>query len=390
MKIAFHFDGEHSSLGGFYGWKIEKIFFELLLRSRNLSLSSKIFEGDLLLESMAYESDGQDNNCRSFNPDKYRDIIRNWIRPKHTVWSSLIYARINSTLEESGCIFVVGFETLEESMAEYVDEQLLKESEAYLGALEVDDGSELHWQLYSNRMAMRYRIRDRDISIFWDGVNEDSKNDGYQEDFKKLGFKNVKFESLNGRYTIFDEYNNFEQSRRVAEWKKLCGNYLAFITDDIAHGLGDAAPELGNKLWSMLKTFNEAETNEQYAQVTASCRRTIEYISDQLFPPIDGEVEGRKVGKNQYRNRLLAFADNERRSDTNIDLICISTEALKDQLEKLSDLANKGVHAEVYRTETRRCLLRTIMLLDDIVSLKVGSFEIKSKLDFGDFFNQIF
>lgn len=387
MKVAFHFNGDHSSLGSSYGGKIEKLFFDLLIESRNLNLSSKILAGDLLIVSMAYETN---QSLSTFNPDKYCEIVNNWLKPKHTVWSSMITQRVMDSVKVGGNIFVVCFETIEERIAEYIDDQLLKKSDAYLGGLEVDEASQVHWKLYSNAMYRRYRVRDKDISIFWDGMNQDSKDSELMKELRKLGFKNVTFESLNGKYTIFDEYDNFEQSRRVGEWKRICGDYLAFITDDIAHGLGDALPDLGNRLWSMLKTFNDAETNEQYAQVTASCRRIIEYVSDQLFPPIEGGLEGRKLGNQHYRNRLLAFADKERKSDTNIDLILVSTKTLSEQLEKLTNLANKGVHAEVYRSETRRCLLRTIMLLDDIISLKVGGFDINPKLDFGNLFNQLF
>lgn len=130
-----------------------------------------------------------------------------------------------------------------------------------------------------------------------------------------------------------------------------------------------------------MKTFKDAETNEQLAQVTMSCRRIIEYITNCIFPPTNGEHKGYKLGTKEYRNRLLAYADKERQSDTNIDLIVVSTEMLKEQLNKLSDLVNKGVHTEIYRHEARRCLLRTILLLDDIISLKADAFKIKIKID---------
>jgi hypothetical protein len=68
-------------------------------------------------------------------------------------------------------------------------------------------------------------------------------------------------------------------------------------------------------------------------------------------------------------------------SDTNIDLICASTALLGEQLEKLGNLVNKGVHAEVSRQEARRCLLRTIMALDDILSLKRGALWAVDKSD---------
>ncbi|MGO4376407.1 hypothetical protein AB4Z21_37770, partial [Paenibacillus sp. MCAF20] len=146
--------------------------------------------------------------------------------------------------------------------------------------------------------------------------------------------------------------------------KKRSSNLLAFLSDDVVTRLSDAAPELGNKLWATLKTFNDAETEEQYAQVTTSCRRIIEYVADSLFPPIDEQHEGRKLKGPHYKNRLLAFADIERRSETNIDVVVASTNLLSEQIDKLVNLVNKGVHTEVYRDEARRCLIRSIMLLD--------------------------
>lgn len=287
-------------------------------------------------------------------------------------------------------IFIICFETIEMQLADDLDDELWEKSKAYLGAMEVDDASYVHWFVYSNSIGARYRINNETASIFWDGTSEESKDESTSERLIQLGFKDVSFESLNGKYTIFDEYHDFKHARSVAEWKRHCGNMLAFIADEVAHKLGDTAPDLGDKLWAALKTFNEAETNEEFSQVTASCRRIVEHISDELFPPIEEEVEGHKLGKSQYRNRLLAFVDKTRKSNTNIDLICVSKENLIGQIEKLSKLANKGTHSEVYRVETRRCLLRTIMLLDDIISLKVGAFEIKPKLNSDDMFRQVF
>jgi hypothetical protein len=325
---------------------------------------------------------------QGLNQDKYFQIIDIWLHPDNTVWSSMIITKLMQALKNE--IFIICFETIEMQLADYLDNKLRESSEAYLGAIEVDDASYVHWFVYSNSIRPRYRINNKNASIFWDGFNEESKDKSKIERFTKLGFKRVGFESLHGRYTIFDEYYNFDHARRVAEWKKNCGNLLAFIVDGVAHRLGDTAPALGNKLWAALKTFNEAETNEEFAQVTASCRRIVEYVSDELFPPIEGEVEGRKLGTKQYRNRLLAFADETRKSDTNIDLIWVSTKTLSEQMERLSDLANKGIHSEVYRIETRRCLLRTVLLLDDIISLKIEAFEIKTKLNFDDILDQVF
>jgi hypothetical protein len=390
MKVAFHFDAHHDELGCNYGAEAEKRLFNILLSRRNLNLTSKVLTGDLLLCTMAYEVEtvSATGQTSKFNPDLYQKIVDHWLRPLNTIWYSMISDRLERALK--GTIYVVCLEKVEMKMAEYIDEKLKISSNSYVGGLEVDDSSPMHWQLYSNFISPSYRVTNMNASIFWDGISEEAPDEFRVQRFKDIGFKKVGIESLNGRYTIFDEYHDFDHARRVAEWKKTCGGLLAFIADDVAHSLGDAIPDLGDKLWSALTTFNEAETTEQFAQVTASCRRIVEYVSDQLFPPVEGEVDGRKLGTKHYRNRLLAFSDEARRSDTNIDLILVSTKTLSDQMEKLANLANKGVHAEVYRSETRRCLLRTIMLLDDICSLKAGAFEVKTKLNFDDFYDSMY
>ena len=156
---------------------------------------------------------------------------------------------------------------------------------------------------------------------------------------------------------------------------------LGFVADSVVTRLGDAVPDIGDRLWSALRTFDQAETTEQLSQVAATCRRIIEHVADRLFPPKEAVTDGRKLGSQHYRNRLLAFADQARRNDTAIDLICVSTDALNEQITRLLAVAQKGTHAEVYRSETLRCLLRTILLLDDLVALARGRFHIRPDLD---------
>ena len=195
----------------------------------------------------------------------------------------------------------------------------------------------------------------------------------------------MSWESLNGRFSIFDRYDNFEHAQHVAEWKRDCGQLLGFIADSVVSRLGDAVPDLGNRLWSALRTFDQAETTEQLSQVAATCRRIIKHVADRLFPPVETVTGGHPLGPTHYRNRLLAFADQARQDDTEIDLVCANTDALNEQIARLLAVIQKGIHAETYRAETRRCLLRTILLLDDLVALKHGAFQIRPDLDFGPF-----
>ena len=163
---------------------------------------------------------------------------------------------------------------------------------------------------------------------------------------------------------------------------------LGFIADSVVSRLGDAVPDLGDRLWSALRTFDRAETTEQLSQVAATCRRIIEHVADRLLPPRETVANGPKLGPTHYRNRLLAFADQEQRSATAIDLVCVSTDALDQQITRLLDVVQKGIHTEIYRAETRRCLLRTILLLDDLVALKQGTFQIRPDLGLGPFLSK--
>jgi hypothetical protein len=377
MKIAIHFNADHPFLNtGYYGVPIHKETFSTLLQYRTLNISSKVFIGDLLLTNLAYDYEQTDNGMKGyFNKEKYLEIINQWVFTGNNIWREFSYEKIEEAIRCN--VFAICFENIDYNLAEFLHTKL-QVFPPYLGSLEVDETSEIHWELYTHSLSPKYRITNEKLNLFWDGYNDESKDHGWLGFLAKCGFKKVGFESLEGKYSIFDKYHNFKHARRVAEWKKRSSNLLAFLSDEVVTRLSDAAPDLGNKLWAAFKTFDDAETEEQYAQVTASCRRIIEYVADCLFPPTDEEHEGRKLKDKHYKNRLLAYADIERRSETNIDVVIASTNLLSEQIDKLVNLVNKGVHTEVYREEARRCLIRTVMLLDDFISLKKDPFRIKA------------
>ena len=308
-----------------------------------------------------------------------------WFQHAENVWHRFT-KRIRLIAETES--FVVCFESVGREFAGGLHERLFG-VEGYLGAVEVDDTTELHWHSYSDALVLKYRIMDDRIAIFYDELNEDPPSEEEMSiETKRLlgiGFSQVKFENCAGHHSIFDRYHNYKHARRIAEWKAKYGDLLGYMVDDVICRLGDAAPDLANRLWAALSTFEAAETDEQYAQVSATCRRIIEYVADMLFPPTVGVREGRKLGESNYRNRLLAYVGEQAASRTNLEVIASSMELFAKHVEKLQDLANKGVHSDVQREGARRCMLRTVLLLDDIISLKPDSFPIRSDLDFSIF-----
>lgn len=378
MKIAFHFKCTGDEPGN-YSLPFEEEIILALKNHPRINVSTKWFLGDLIFFDLASDRiENKDGYTLKPNKEKFVYVVNKWLNPETSIFQKIDQKKLVDAI--NGTIFCIGAENLDIDAINFVHEKLLS-FDKYIGAQEVDETSEIHWRLYSLYMGPRYRqVKDK-FYIFWDGICEDSKRENLLEVWSKKGFSAVEHESLSGRYTLFDGYHNFEHARRVAAFKKRTGYLLGYLVDDLISKLQDSCIEIGNKFWAALNSFERAETIEEYSHVATSCRRIIEYVTDNLFPPTDDEPNGFKLGKSNYRNRLLAFADKERKSDTNIDLISVSTKMLAEQLEKLSNLQNKGVHSEVMREEARRCLIRTIMILDDVLALKKDQFQTKINFD---------
>jgi len=163
-----------------------------------------VLTGDLLLSSLAEDVRG---NAHYFNADKYQKIITLWLHPENTIWARMIDDRLEPALSKT--IFTICFETIDLQLAIDLSDKLHNISDVYLGALEVDEASPVHWSLYSNFIGPRYRIINRRATVFWDGFSEDSKDFGSLERLRTLGFQQAEFESLNGRYTLAFPFYEF-------------------------------------------------------------------------------------------------------------------------------------------------------------------------------------
>lgn len=381
MKVAFHFNADDPSLGCLYGETVNKMVFNAILRKRNLNLMSKVFIGDLLLdvcasEAVVKESD-EEHTCISYRMDDSRrlEIFEKWLTVSFKSWNTLDAQKLIASSDNN--IYVVCFESIDNNNAKFLD-NALKNEPSYLGAVSINEASAIHWNLYGSMLIPLGRIVNRQFTLFYDEDRE-----AFEPDIAGVSaFDKVGTEKLNFKYTIFDKYHDYQHARRIAEWKDKCGSMLAFVADEAVSRLLDVTPEIGDKLWSALTCFESAETNEQYAQVAVSCRRIFEYVVDAVAPVSDHPTDtGHSIKKEKYKNRLFEYARQCKMSDTNIDTITIAADNLSLQWNKLHELANKGVHAEVYRSEVRRCFIRTILLLDDIIAMHPQPFDIRTDID---------
>jgi len=372
MKVAYHF--KCADIQGRYDKKFYELLFCELLNLKEPFISTKVLTGDLVLYDCLDKFD---------TPN---DLIFNLFQIKGDNWKRIIIEKYQCFIEEN--VFVICFETLQKEVADKIH-NCLKREPNYLGAFEIINSLELHWWLYGECIGPHFRILDNEVNILLHTENEEGQEtfEHFKELLAKVPFKRVNKELSNYRYSLLDDNHNYENAKRAAEWKKSTESIFETITDQIISKLTDAAPELTDRLWTINNTFLNAQTGEQYALAMTSCRRLFEYITDCLFPAQDKIVDGHSLQKDKYKNRLFEFAKRELRSETNIDLIVTNTVSLFNEWEKLYELSNKGVHSEPHRQECRRCIIRTILLLDDLITIKKTPFEtnVKAESFFNDF-----
>ncbi|MFR4273961.1 MAG: hypothetical protein ACLURQ_19240 [Bacteroides thetaiotaomicron] len=366
MKVAYHF--KCTDIRERYDRLFYKTVFNNLLSFKESFISTKILVGDLLIYDYIHKS----GNAYAF--------LNYLFQVENDIWRRIIDDKVNYFVEQD--IFVICFETISKEIAAKLHNSLLQE-EHYLGAYEIDNSVELHWWLYGECIGAKFRILNKDLNVFID--NDEIEQIEYAKEmidfFQTLLFDNVNTELSNYRYSLFDDKHNYENAKRAAEWKKGTESLFATITDEIIAKLTDTAPDLTDKLWAINQSFLYAQAGEQYAQAMTSCRRVFEYVTDCLFPATNEVIDGHSLKKDKYKNRLIEFANRELRSETNIDLIVANTVSLFDEWNKLYELSNKGVHTDPHRQECRRCILRTILLLDDLIAIKRTPFQVNVKTD---------
>ncbi|HMN39656.1 MAG TPA: hypothetical protein PKE29_02350 [Phycisphaerales bacterium] len=374
MKVAFHFD-ENALDGG--DMAIKAVLAGV--RAANKHAHTKVFTGTLLFSQAATRYSTQGNTTVGrMDTELFKELVHEWAYPHPLRWHALLgHARAKALRSE---VFAVCLETIDATTAAVIDRRMEHEIGAvYLGALEVDESIPAHLGAY--QLCAFGRVVGSSAWLFWDGVSPDSKFPYHMDWFRNAGYDPVEWESLAGRYTIFDRDHGPEQSVRAAYSRQWLRELFDGIVDHAMPRLADGAPDVPEKLWSVTRAFREAEVAEQASHVAVSCRRIIDQVADALFPPAPKTPEGIDLGPNKYKNRLIEYLKQHRVADTERDLIVATMDATWLELDSLDKLAHKGVHAHVGHAQARRCLLRTILLLDDLVAVRKSSLPIKVRPD---------
>jgi hypothetical protein len=219
--------------------------------------------------------------------------------------------------------------------------------------LEVDYCYGPHLALFRNSMVTRYRIEGTSCRVFFSMGEEDDRPKHQLIAMRKLGYTDVGWEDRGAHGTIFDDFDTLEHFQRIANFRKAVTPHLAGGADEafeLVMVLEDLNPQLFNALGAGVAALERAKNEEDIAQAAISCRRYMERLADVLFPARSSDHNGRKVGKDQYRNRLWAFiADN---APGNLARMT----GLGKEVDRLIAEFNAGLHSDQEKSRLLRAL----------------------------------
>ncbi|WP_029655332.1 hypothetical protein [Marinobacter daepoensis] len=325
MHVAFLFDSDDPKYNGFYGVPIRnEILGTNVLQESGRHM--KVYIGDVLTFSKA-------------NDKPHYVELSEKIYFSHK-FQKLDVKRIRDTYFQK-TIFVWVIENITTSIANRLHEAL-KTNSAYLGMHGVELAFPLHLVFYRNLIGSQYRLLGDSTKIFYTMNEEDGKDHSEIDALKSLGFKEVEWEDNGARQTIFDDFDTPEHFKQVFEFKKAISPYLQEEENEaseLAMLLEDLNPKLFDTLGAAVRAANRAVNEEDYAHVGLSGRRFFEKMANVLFPPQKDLFKGRKVGKSEYKNRLIAFIDA---SVTNSDDLL----RLGKETDRLIEAMNSALHGD--------------------------------------------
>jgi hypothetical protein len=181
---------------------------------------------------------------------------------------------------------------------------------------------------------------------------------------------------------------NYAQSKKIfVSLKAAIHNYatdmyLALELGDIAQDIFEGArneidtfvrahcPKAAEKLVAINERMAD-DSSESRASALTSCRRLLMTVADSLFPPsedgwTDSSGKVRKVGVEQYKNRLLAYIATRCSSDGSTAILESELEFLAARLDAIYEKTCKGVHIDVSSEEARLAVIHTYLFIGEI------------------------
>ncbi|MHC2462112.1 AbiTii domain-containing protein [Bradyrhizobium embrapense] len=165
--------------------------------------------------------------------------------------------------------------------------------------------------------------------------------------------------------------------------------FLAIELGDVAQDIFETArrdvdnfvrahcPKAAEQLIAINERMADHSTESRTAALT-TCRRLLMTVADSLYPAKtedwkDTSGKARKVGQEQYKNRLLAYLADLKHQDSSQAVVTAGLEHLAARLDAIYDKTCKGVHVDVSEQEARLAVIHTYLFIGELASATVAA-----------------
>jgi len=140
--------------------------------------------------------------------------------------------------------------------------------------------------------------------------------------------------------------------------------------DDVDAFVRAHCPKAAEQLVAINERMADQSSESRTAALT-TCRRLLSTVADSLFPAqtedrVDAGGRKRKLGPEQYKNRLLAYLEDRLQSRGTQAVVVSDLEHLAARLDAIYEKASKGVHVEVTEQEARLAVIHTYLFVGEL------------------------
>lgn len=179
---------------------------------------------------------------------------------------------------------------------------------------------------------------------------------------------------LKGKYYEYALEKNIELS-----FGNVAQSIFETYRQKVESGFGELSHQTILKLQAIEDKI-DSNNPEAYSQALTTCRRLFENTSVELFnkyfPDFEGKLYKTRSGKeidvsgDHFRNKISAVIETLQEKSTKKTLVGSSIMYVIDWIENLSNLQNKGVHADITKDDAVKCIIHTYICLGDILNLE--------------------
>lgn len=321
------------------------------------------------------------------------DIARRLFEVLYAGWGNICRMDVDLLLQailEKKLIYTVQFASVGHSLAGKLDRQL-QALEGYFGFTQVVPTVPVHRQVFGSCLP-RYQVEEGNIFVLYSDLDEDElqaaeqivkwwKEHSKSLDQFHLG-SSLSTRNIGPRYSIYDSQEDPMKELAVEIAAQQLGNEWEVQCERTLYALQERVPDALNEFLAATEILSKSELSPaDGAQVAVNLRRTLEHLTRFVCPPSKespGWVKRQwREYREQHKKKLGKYGDF-------LAFEAFETNGSIDILEAMCDMGNKGVHEDWDPLIFRGIVLRLLLLMDAVLSLKSGHRKVKLDSTFFD------